>query len=101
MNTHPTLAAQRRAAYAATHDIYGNDEAGQAEMTEQANEAAERTRQTVQAFRDKLRAQPGEPWHRPMGIDEQFVPGTKLIYDYGRLYDPEPVKITHRLDTSL
>ena len=90
-----TLSAQRRAADAATHDIYGNDESAMAERNEMMDESMERTRQTVQAFRDKLRSQPGEPWHRAMGIDEQFVPGTKIMFDYGRLYDPEPVKIVH------
>jgi hypothetical protein len=99
--TTPTLAAQRRARYAASHDIYGNDESAQAEINQMMDESMERTRQTVQAFRDQLRAQPGEPWHRPMGVDEQFRPGTKLIYDYGRLDVPEAVKIVHRLDTSL
>jgi hypothetical protein len=97
----PTLADQRRAAYAASHDIYGNDESAQAEINQMMDESMERTRQTVQAFRDRLKAQPGEPWHRPMGVDEQFVPGTRLMFDYGRLDAPEPVKITHRLDTSL
>ena len=96
-----TLAAQRRAAYAASHDIYGNDESAQAEINQMMDESMERTRQTVQAFRDRLKAQPGEPWHRPMGVDEQFVPGTRLMFDYGRLYEPEAVRITHRLDTSL
>jgi len=80
-------------------DIYGNTDAGLREQAEMAAEFEERLRQTMQAQRERLRAKAGESWHRPMGIDEQFIPGTKIMFDYGTLYDPEPVKIKHELDS--
>ena len=81
-----TLATLRRKKYADTHDIYGNNEAEQAIAEEMAREADERLRQTLLAEK-QARIARGEVWLRPMGIDEAFVPGTRVVYDYGR--DPD------------
>lgn len=96
--THWSARAARHKKYAGL-DIYGNGEAGLREQAEMASEFEERLRQTMQAQRERRRTKAGEPWHRAMGIDEQFVPGTKIMFDYGKLYDPEPVKIKHELDS--
>ena len=69
--------------YHPNHDIYGNGRESQAIIDQMMKQADVRLAEEDREFEIWRQNQP-EQWWTNLGVDEACIPGTRLLYDYGR-----------------